>query len=252
MVVINKTVTNHSLKSQFTSFKTFLGQVNFKTSAEIKLTSFTATDRTHLMKLSSAAKKRKNKKESTLYNIKAAGRPAHKNLGYIPHIKRPNIPSGAPLHVTLKRSIHYTNLRTAEFKKVLKEAVKNARKKGLRIVYATIQYDHIHLYIEAGHANILKIGMKALSSTILYYLKSQQKLKKGFSFFKDRYHLEIKQTPREVKNLIRYILGNTIKHTGVPQLNCAYTFTFKDKISDISLDPPRFYLSRIFSDHFSY
>jgi len=203
------------------------------------------------MKIALTAKKRKNRKESTLYNIKAAGRPKIKNLDYIRHLKRPKLPSGAPLHVTLKRSASYSNLRTSEFKKIVKNAIKNTRKKGLRIVYFTIQYDHIHLYIEAGSVQILKIGMKAFTSTIIYYLKACQKLKKGISFFKDRYHLEIKKTPTEVKNLIRYILGNTIKHSGTTHLNCAYTFSFSNKCKDFILDKPLFYLSKMFAKQFT-
>jgi REP element-mobilizing transposase RayT len=197
------------------------------------------------MKISAAAKQRKNKKESSLINIRAAGRPKKRNLGYIPHQKRPAIAKGAPVHITLKRSRGYHNLRNTEFVKIIKEAVKNARHKGLRIIYFTLQHDHIHLFIEALAVEDLKIGMKAFTSTVLYFLRLKNRLIKGLSFFKDRYHLVIKKTLNEVKRLVCYILFNSVKHSGKLEYDEDYTFSFKRKNRyDISLDPPQFWLSK--------
>jgi hypothetical protein len=95
-------------------------------------------------------------------------------------------------------------------------------KKGLRIVYFTLQFDHIHLYIEAQDVELLKAGMKAFTASVDYILQAKNKLKTGIKFFKDRYHMVIKKTPEEVKRMISYILFNTIKQT---------------------LDPPKFWLS---------
>jgi REP element-mobilizing transposase RayT len=194
-----------------------------------------------VMKLSSAAKLRQNKKETSLINIRAAGRPKKRELGYIPHEKRPAIPKGMPVHITLKRHKAYSSLRNAEFVKLIKQAIKNARHKGLRIIYFTLQDDHIHLYIEAITTQHLKIGMKAFTASIIYFLRLRNRLKAGISFFKDRYHLVIKKTPTEVRKVVSYILFNSIKHTGKLDYDEDYTFSFN---RDDFLDPPQFWLSR--------
>jgi REP element-mobilizing transposase RayT len=196
------------------------------------------------MKLSKEAKKRKNKKERTLVNSRAAGRPKIAILNYVRHEPRPLIKNGHPVHITLKRNKSYENLRNSDFIKLIKLAVKNARRKGLRIVYFTLQFDHIHLYIEAQNINALKAGMKAFTASIIYLMKAKNKLKSGIRFFKDRYHLVVKKTPAEVKRCIAYILYNTVKHSGILTDDEDYTFAFNrpNKLM-MTLDPPQFWLS---------
>jgi REP element-mobilizing transposase RayT len=196
------------------------------------------------MKLSLDAKKRKNKQERTLVNSRAAGRPKIQNLDYVRHELRPKIKKGVPVHITLKRNHSYATLRNSDFIKMIKLAVKNARRKGLRIVYFTLQFDHIHLYIETQDIRALKVGMKAFTASIIYLLKAKNKLKSGIRFFKDRYHLVLKKTPNEVKRCIAYILFNTIKHTGILSDDEDYTFAFNrpNKMA-MTLDPPQFWLS---------
>jgi REP element-mobilizing transposase RayT len=196
------------------------------------------------MKLTKEARKRKNQQERTLVNSRAAGRPRISNIDYIRHELRPKIKKGHPVHITLKRSHHYENLRSSEFIKMIKIAVKNARRKGLRIIYFTLQFDHIHLYIEAQDVELLKVGMKAFTASIVYVLKAKNKLKRKIKFFKDRYHMVIKNTPQEVKRVICYILFNTVKHTGNLTLDENYTFAFnRPNQINLTLDPPRFWLS---------
>jgi hypothetical protein len=86
--------------------------------------------------------------------------------------------------------------------------------------------------------------MKAFTASIVYALKTKNKLKKGIQFFKDRYHLVIKKTPSEVKKCITYILFNTAKHTGHLTFDEDYTFAFNrlNKIA-MTLDPPKFWLT---------
>jgi REP element-mobilizing transposase RayT len=196
------------------------------------------------MKLSIDAKKRKNKQERTLVNSRAAGRPKIQKLEYVRHDPRPKIQKGHPVHITLKRSRSYETLRNSDFIKMIKLAVINARRNGLRIVYFTLQFDHIHLYIEAQDIKVLKSGMKAFTASIVYLLKTKNKLRRGIRFFKDRYHLVIKKTPIEVKRCITYILFNTAKHTGILTDDEDYTFAYNrpNKMA-ITLDPPQFWLS---------
>jgi hypothetical protein len=182
------------------------------------------------MKLTKESKKRKNKQERTLINSRAAGRPKIANIDYVRHEVRPNIKKGHPVHITLKRSSSYESLRNADFLKLIKLAVKNARRKGLRI--------------EAQDIELLKVGMKAFTASIIYALKAKNKLKKGTMFFKDRYHMVIKKTPQEVKRVITYILYNTIKHSGNLTHDEHYTFAFnRPNQINLTLDPPKFWLT---------
>jgi len=182
------------------------------------------------------------KKALTLFNPKGAGRPKGRSKHYIPHIKREALPAKTPVHITIKINKEYKGLRNKTFLSITKLAIKKARLKGLRVIYFTIQFDHLHLFIEPKNMRELSNGIRSLVCAMAERMRRHLKLDKLKSFVKDRYHLHILKTPREVKNAIKYILGNTIKHSGVFRNLCPYTFTFK-KPESFALEPPRFWLS---------
>jgi REP element-mobilizing transposase RayT len=178
----------------------------------------------------------------TLFNPKGAGRPKGRSKHYIPHLKREKIPKQTPVHVTIKINKEYKGLRSKAFLNMLKHAIKKARLKGLAVIHFTVQIDHIHLFLEPKNNQKLTQGMRSLICSLAERVRRSRGLKKLNQFVKERYHLHILRTLREVKNAVRYILGNTIKHTGILKVLCPYTFSYKCA-ADFSLDPPRFWLS---------
>jgi REP element-mobilizing transposase RayT len=178
----------------------------------------------------------------TLFNPKGAGRPKGRAKHYIPHLKREKIPNKTPVHVTIKINQAYKNLRNKTFLKMVKLAIKKARLKGIKVIHFTVQFDHIHLFLEPKNNPELTQGMRSLICSLAERVRRSRGLKKLNQFVKERYHLHILRTPQEVKNAVRYILGNTIKHSGILKVLCPYTFTYKSA-AEFSLDPPRFWLS---------
>lgn len=148
-------------------------------------------------------------KKKTLFNIKGAGRPAIHDRG-IRHIARDEIRRLTPLHLTVKIEKQKAGLRNKSILKTLHTSIKKARQKGLKIIHYTLEYDHIHLLVESDNNETLGRGMQSFG---ISFSKGINKIKatKG-KVFKTRYHFRKLKTPKEVKNAINYIFGNSIKH----------------------------------------
>lgn len=155
-------------------------------------------------------------KKRTLFNIKGAGRPAVHDKG-IRHTEREVIKKLTTLHLTIKIDKQKAGLKSKAVLSLLHKAIKNARKLGLGIVHYTLEYDHIHMLVEARDNETLAKGMQSFG---ICFSKGINKLKglKG-QVYKSRYHLRILKTPREIKNVVHYILGNSVKHKSGSFLN---------------------------------
>jgi REP element-mobilizing transposase RayT len=207
--------------------------------------------------------------QKSLFNPKGAGRkliPLHKRK-YVPHREREEIPVGKPVHVTIKlnRNVVTTLRNKVLFKKILR-AITLARKKGMRLIHFTVQKDHLHLLIESKDKKQLAKSMQSLKISLaksLIYLKQNTRIK----IFKERYHVHILKTLREIKNAKNYILGNAAKHGVIkdkfdtfssvikaPEIAWCFDFEkyFRDlihfldyeKIIDDLVTPPEFYLTK--------
>jgi REP element-mobilizing transposase RayT len=154
------------------------------------------------------------KKQISLLNPKGAGRKpiSAAKRKYIPHRHRSEIPSGKPVHVTIKLNHGVVGtLRNKILFKRIQRAITLARRKGIRLVHFTVQKDHIHLMIESENKIQLARSMQSLKISLaksLLFL-TQNKIAK---VFKDRYHVHILKTLKEIKNTKLYILGNASKH----------------------------------------
>jgi hypothetical protein len=82
--------------------------------------------------------------------------------------------------------------------------------RGFRVVHYSVQHDHIHLVVEAPSADALSRGVRALS------IRLARRINPVFSqrgrLFADRYHAHVLHSPREVRNALRYVLGNARRH----------------------------------------
>jgi REP element-mobilizing transposase RayT len=149
----------------------------------------------------------------SLFNPKGAGRPKlpdHKKKS-IPHRERAIIPRNTPVHVTIKINKHIVStLRNKIIFKKISQAISKARNKGIRLIHFTIQRDHVHMLIETNDKKQLGRAMQAMGISLAKSLKNLTK--KKLRIFKDRYHVHILKTLKEVQNAKSYILGNALKH----------------------------------------
>jgi putative transposase len=103
-----------------------------------------------------------------------------------------------------------------------------------------VQDDHVHLLVEADDKHKLSAGMRGLAIRIA---RSVNKFlgRKG-DFWSDRYHARALKTPREVRNVIVYILMNHRKHGHVaaldPRSSAAWFDGFRGAITRPPPDPP--------------
>lgn len=122
----------------------------------------------------------------------------------VSHRVREKISSRLPAHINLKYRI---SIRNKDFLRILKRAIFNSRKKGLRIIHYSVQSNHIHFIIETNNKKTLETGMRSLTVTMAKGLaKGKVQLQ--------RYHLHVLKSVMETKNAVRYVVFNEQKHSG--------------------------------------
>lgn len=134
---------------------------------------------------------------------KGSGRKRIHSKG-VAHRKREKVTRHKPTHINMK---YKASIRNKEFLQILKRAILNSRKKGLRIIHYSVQSNHIHFIIEADDCTKLQSGMRSLTVTLV----------KGINKGKvqlQRYHLHVLKSVREAKNAVHYVCFNEQKHTG--------------------------------------
>jgi REP element-mobilizing transposase RayT len=151
---------------------------------------------------------RKNQ-QLTLINSKHAGRPVIHDPG-IRHTERPLITRLSSLHLTVKILRIKANLKNKVVLSILKRSILNARKMGLRVIHFSLEYDHVHLLIEAENNIILGKGMQAFGVTFSKALNRMRKI--NGAVYKHRYHFRKIVGARQLKNVLNYIFNNGIKH----------------------------------------
>ncbi|MFA6237832.1 MAG: transposase [Bacteriovorax sp.] len=145
----------------------------------------------------------------TITNPKGAGRPAKIDKG-IRHTKRERIQKPNPLHLTIKVRKNKADIKSKLLLKALHHAIKRARLKSLHIIHYSLEYDHLHLLVEAKNNKVLHAGMQALGISLSKAI-NRIKHKKG-TVYKHRYHLRTLSSARELRNVLHYIFNNGIKH----------------------------------------
>ncbi|MGZ3788931.1 MAG: transposase [Bacteriovorax sp.] len=145
----------------------------------------------------------------SLINIKGAGRPAIVDKG-IRHTRRPFLKKPSSLHLTVKIKKNKADLKNKSVLGILKRAILNARRQGLKVIHYSLEYDHVHLLIEAENNHILGKGMQAFGVTLSKAINRMRRLKGGV--YKHRYHFRQISGTRELKNVMKYIFTNGLKH----------------------------------------
>ncbi len=141
---------------------------------------------------------------------RGAGRPVGANPR-IRHLSRSGVVAAHPALVTLKVRAGLPSLRRRAFVRRIERALAAMHARGgFRVVHYSLQSNHAHFVIEAANAAELGRGMKALGTRFAGVV-NRVFCQRG-AVLRDRYHLQILRTPREVRNALAYVLLNVRKH----------------------------------------
>ena len=141
---------------------------------------------------------------------KAAKGPDGKRL-HSTHSAREHFTWSRPVHVTVRVRAGLPSLRGALLAPVVLKALEAGNEReGFRLVHFSLQVNHVHLVCEAEGSKALGAAMKGLNNRIARAINKQ--LGRKGSVIEDRYHLEVLDSPPQVRNAVRYVLRNGEKH----------------------------------------
>ena len=157
-----------------------------------------------------------------------AGRKPNGDRAGVPHGARAALAARFPVHVTVKLREHLPPLRRRDAYSALRVAfAAGCDRNGFRLIHYAVLNDHLHFVVEATGRTTLSRGVQGLLVRIARALNKQWE--RSGRVFADRYHDRILTSPREVRNALRYVLGNGKKHAAegravaVPQAIDTYT-----------------------------
>ena len=139
-----------------------------------------------------------------------AGRP-RKREHRSPHVRRPELSSRDPLHVSLRVVREVGRLRRPDAYAAIRRAVAVCiGRTDFRIVHTSIQDNHIHLLVEANDKRALANGLRAFMISATRHLNALRG-RRG-TVFPTRYHAVPLTTPKQVRAALCYILNNWRRH----------------------------------------
>jgi hypothetical protein len=130
------------------------------------------------------------------------------------HRSREAFLSAHPCLVTLKVRAGIASLRQPSVVREVEDAFRRgrarARQEAFRLAHYSIQGNHLHAIVEAEGADALGRGM--MSVGIRFARAVNRALGRRGRVLEDRYHVRVLETPRKVRNAIRYVLLNARRH----------------------------------------
>jgi len=127
------------------------------------------------------------------------------------HRSRPEFPGRFPCHVTLKAQAGLPSLRRLEVvREVMASFAAGAERGSFRLVELSLQGDHLHAIVEAEGREALGRGMKSM--TARFARAVNRALGRSGPVLRERYHLHVLRTAREVRNALSYVLTNARRH----------------------------------------
>lgn len=140
-----------------------------------------------------------------------AGRRPAPGRKAVPHRARPQHGAGHPVHVTLRSA--FRPLRSQHVFPTVCLAVAGAIRRDplrFRVLHFSVQWDHVHLVVEASDKAALSAGMRSL---VIRIARAVNELvgRKG-RLWADRWHGRELASPRQVRNALVYVLANFRKH----------------------------------------
>ncbi|MGZ3456776.1 MAG: transposase [Polyangiales bacterium] len=141
---------------------------------------------------------------------KRRGRPPKKGSG-MSHRARPPVSPDRPHHVTVRMRRGTWNLRSQRSFARIRKALVGVRSRGtFRVVHYSVQGNHGHLIVEGENRRALSNGMRALLIRMAKQLNREMDARG--SRFEDRYHETVLGSPTQVRNALKYVLGNHAHH----------------------------------------
>src|SRR6187402_1722787 len=133
------------------------------------------------------------------------------------HAARPEHDSRHPVHVTMRVVGSAAGLRRRDIYFAVREAtIVTARREDFRIVHASMQRDHIHLMVEADHKRALSSGLRGFAISAARQINKAITARGGDRrtgrVIGDRYHARPLTSPRAVRHVLSYVLGNWRRH----------------------------------------
>ena len=141
-----------------------------------------------------------------------AGRKVQSVRPKVRHRTRPAHASYNPVHVTMRRAKGLPSFRVERLHRLLREAIRETRREGFRIVHYSIQNDHLHMLVEADDARVLTNGMKSFAVRVAMRVNHWVMMRPSGRVWGDSYHRRELTTPSEVRNVLVYVLNNHLKH----------------------------------------
>jgi REP element-mobilizing transposase RayT len=128
----------------------------------------------------------------------------------VAHVTRPKVTKHAVMHLTWKLGKGLPSLRNGSAARAIFDALRKAKLAGLRVIHFSIQNDHIHMIVEAPNRELLANSMRGLGCRIA---KALNKLwNRTGKVFAERFHLVLLEGFQQVRNALRYVLNNHLKH----------------------------------------
>jgi REP element-mobilizing transposase RayT len=136
-----------------------------------------------------------------------------KNRGRRPpqHGARPIVSRHHVQHVVLRTLPGVARLRTNNVYLAIRGAMaKILAKPDFRVVHMTIQHNHLHFVVEAENKAALSHGMRALAITCARAINKA--LGRKGRVFAHRYHATAITSPKQMRNVLSYVLNNWRRH----------------------------------------
>jgi hypothetical protein len=134
----------------------------------------------------------------------------------VAHRVRQRHRAAEPVHVTLRSG--FKPLRSQFVFPTVRGAIAGANRRArelggrCRVVHFSVQFDHIHLIVEAPSHEALRRGVAGLTISIARRVNAL--VNRRGRVFADRWHGRALTTPRAVRHAIVYVLANFRKHEG--------------------------------------
>lgn len=102
------------------------------------------------------------------------------------------------------------NLRWKRYRSAIEDCIGRSQRSDFRITDYSIQKTHLHMVVEARDKKALGRALQGLFSAMARTLNNL--IGRRGSLFLDRYFSRILKTPREVRNVLAYVLNNARRH----------------------------------------
>src|SRR5688572_24695290 len=140
-----------------------------------------------------------------------AGRRANSGRRPVAHRARGRHSAAIPMHVTMRLRVR--SLRSQFVFPTILDVLSRANRRGgerFRIVHFSVQWDHLHLLVEASGRRELVEGMRGLSVSLARNV-NRLLFRRG-ALSADRWHGRALATPRAVRHALVYVIANAKKH----------------------------------------